>query len=158
MVLIDSTTQNPVFVYNTPGTYSANLTATNTGGPSSIMKTVTVNVPGPTIPVVNFDADNRTGPAPLTVHFTDSSSGTPTAWAWDFNNDGVIDDITQNPVHTYTAPGTYQVNLTASNAAGSASRLKGNFIIVTVPERPQPCRRLLGRFPDRNSTIYRSFH
>jgi PKD repeat protein len=135
---IDSTLQNPVFVYNTAGTFTVNFTATNAGGSSSSQKTVTVTGSGPAIPVVNFDADTRSGPAPLTVHFTDNSTNTPTSWAWDFTNDGTIDSTEQNPFHTYTTPGTYQVNLTASNTAGSAYRLKGNFIEVTVPNDVNP--------------------
>jgi PKD repeat protein len=83
-------------------------------------------------PVVNFIGDNRTGDAPLHVHFTDQSTNTPTAWAWDFQNDGIIDSNDQNPSFTYTSTGTFQVNLTATNAVGSKSRLKANYITVNA--------------------------
>ena len=52
----------------------------------------------------------------LDASFTDTSSGDPTGWAWDFG-DGATSEL-QNPVHTF-APGTYRVRLTASNADGS---------------------------------------
>jgi PKD repeat protein len=129
----DSIEQNPVHTYAAEGTYTVNLTVTNTAGNDSEEKsgyiTVTPELPDP--PSVNFIGDNRTGPPPLIVHFTDQSTNSPTSWAWDFENDGIIDSTLQNPTHTYTSPGTYQVNLTASNAGGSAFRLKGNYIQVT---------------------------
>ncbi len=37
----------------------------------------------------------------------------------------------QNPSHTYTIPGTYSVSLTASNAEGSDTEMKEEYIVVT---------------------------
>jgi PKD repeat protein len=89
---------------------------------------------GPVPPVANFNKNVSSGPAPLAVQFTDTSTGgAATSWAWDFKNDGVIESTVQDPVYVYTTPGTYSVNLTVSNAAGSDSRLKENFITVTEP-------------------------
>lgn len=67
-----------------------------------------------------FTADVLAGPAPLTVNFTDfsfsSDPGGITSWAWDFDNDGTIDDMTQNPTHVYQCPGVYSVSLTVTDA------------------------------------------
>jgi FOG: PKD repeat len=82
-------------------------------------------------PVTNFNADKTAGDAPLTVMFTDTSANTPVSWAWDFENDGIIDSTGQNPTHTYAAAGMYTVNLTASNAYGSNSEVKTNYILVS---------------------------
>ena len=49
---------------------------------------ITVTYP-PVLPVANFGANVTSGVAPLGVQFTDLSTGNPTAWAWDFNSDGV---------------------------------------------------------------------
>ena len=49
--------------------------------------------------------------------FTDTSTRNPTSWHWEFG-DGATSDV-QNPVHVYTTPGTYLVNLTATNEYGS---------------------------------------
>ena len=68
---------------------------------------------------VNFTADARCGRVPFTVRFTDTSTGDPTSWSWDFG-DGVT-STEQNPVHTYTTPGTYTATLTVTNAVGSDS-------------------------------------
>ena len=84
-----------------------------------------------TAPVADFSADVTSGEVPLAVQFTDASSGTPTSWAWDFENDGVVDSTEQSPSFTYTAAGTYTVNLTVANAAGSNTTLKTDLIAVT---------------------------
>ena len=75
-------------------------------------------------PTASFTAAPTSGPAPLTVNFTDTSSGSPTSWAWDFENDGTVDSTAQNPSFTYTTPGSYTAKLTVSNDAGSSSATK----------------------------------
>lgn len=59
----------------------------------------------------NFTATPVSGYAPLTVQFTDLSTGSPNTWSWDFNGDGVIDSQVKNPTYTYSAPGNYTVYL-----------------------------------------------
>ena len=58
----------------------------------------------------------------MTVDFTDTSTNTPTNWAWDFGDGG--SSILQNPTHTYATAGDYTVNLTATNGGGSDSETK----------------------------------
>ena len=72
-----------------------------------------------TVPTARFTANVTSGPAPLTVAFTDTSTGDPTSWSWTFG-DGTT-SAERSPTHTYTTPGTYTANLTVVNAAGSDS-------------------------------------
>ena len=51
-------------------------------------------------------------------------------YAWDFNNDGITDNTTQSPLCTYTSAGTYTVNLTVTNSAGSDSEVRTGYIAV----------------------------
>lgn len=67
-------------------------------------------------PVANFTASVRSGCSPLTVAFTDQSTGNPTAWNWEFSN-GTLSNA-QNPSVTFSAPGTYSVKLVVQNASG----------------------------------------
>jgi PKD repeat protein len=67
----------------------------------------------------------------LTVQFTDTSTGGPTSWEWDFQNDGSIDSTQQSPNFVYTSPGTYSVKLTVSNTSGSSSLTKAGYISVS---------------------------
>jgi PKD repeat protein len=79
---------------------------------------------GPVPPTASFTAVPGSGAAPLTVDFTDKSSGSPTSWAWDFDNDGTVDSTSQNPSYEYTAPNTYTAKLTVANVAGSSGATK----------------------------------
>jgi PKD repeat protein len=89
----------------------------------------------PPAPTVAFTATNVTGLAPLTVTFTDQSSGSPIAWAWDFGDGNT--SSAQHPVHTYASDGTYDVTLTVVNVADSASLTKAGYIVVD-PASPTP--------------------
>ena len=81
-------------------------------------------------PTANFSSTPTSGSIPLTMQFTDNSTGTPTSWAWDFNNDGIIYSTLQNPTYTYNNAGTYTVKLTVINAAGSDAEIKTDYITV----------------------------
>ena len=74
--------------------------------------------PPPAAPVAGFTASPASGAAPLAVSFTDTSTGAPTTWAWDFGDGGT--STAQNPSHTFAA-GSYTVTLTASNAGGQST-------------------------------------
>lgn len=83
-------------------------------------------------PVISqFTANVTTGVAPLTVNFTDQSTGTPTSWSWDFNNDKIEDAKTQNASFTYDTPGTYAVKLKASKIGFKDSIIKTGYVVVS---------------------------
>jgi PKD repeat protein len=85
---------------------------------------------GGTAPTAGFNATPTSGQAPLTVQFTDSSTGSPTSWSWNFGDGGTSN--AQNPSHTF-ASGTWTVSLTATNASGSDVETKTGYITVTEP-------------------------
>ncbi len=123
-----STVRNPSVTYLTAGTKTVTLVATNAGGASTMVsKTITVTTAPPVVvaPVASF-TDVAMG---LTVAMTDTSTGAPTTWSWNFGNSTT--SILKNPSVTYAAAGTYAVALTASNSAGSSTVTKT--ITVTAP-------------------------
>lgn len=69
-------------------------------------------------PEAHFTADPQTGPIPLTVTFTNTSSEA-TSFHWNFG-DGITSTLL-SPTHTYTQTGVYTVTLNASGPAGSAA-------------------------------------
>lgn len=79
-------------------------------------------------PITAFKSDVRNGFSPLTVHFTDQSAYA-TSWLWEFGDGGTSTE--QNPAHTYTSAGSYDVKLTATNEIGSTSKTNTAFIQVT---------------------------
>lgn len=79
-------------------------------------------------PVADFSGNPTSGPAPLTVYFTDLSSNDPTSWSWSFGDGGSSE--AQNPSHIYTSVGSKTVSLTATNQYGSDTETKTNYITV----------------------------
>jgi len=78
----------------------------------------------------DFSATPRTGPAPLSVQFTDISIGSPATWEWNFG-DGYTSNE-ENPLHVYESPGTYAVTLTITGLSGTSSTTKNGYITVTA--------------------------
>ncbi|MFA6364015.1 PKD domain-containing protein [Methanoregula sp.] len=128
-----STSQNPDHIYTSVGTYTVTLTATNPAGSDTVTETdyITVEL---SAPITSFVADTTTGPAPLTVNFTDTSTNSPTEWYWVFG-DGSTSTY-QNVTHSYTSTGTYTVKLTAYNDAGSNKTTRSYYITVTETITP----------------------
>lgn len=90
-----------------------------------------LNVVGPPCDVVaDFSGDPTSGCAPLTVNFTDLSSGPVISWSWDFGNGGT--STAQNPSHEYTSAGTYTVNLTVTSEICSDTETKTDYITVST--------------------------
>ena len=87
---------------------------------------------------VDFVATPTMGTTPLPVQFTSFAvSGNPggiTAWLWDFENDGTVDSTAQNPSHTYTQCGSYDVVLTIVDSVGPHSTVKTGYIVTDVVE------------------------
>ncbi len=125
--------RNPVHEYLDPGIYTVSLTASNANGTDSKLATITVSEK-PVLPVAAFSATPTSGKAPLIVAFTDKSTGIPASWKWAFG-DGAS-STEQNPKHEYSQKGKYKVTLTVTNAAGSSTVYKKNYIKVTTNTRP----------------------
>jgi PKD repeat protein/pimeloyl-ACP methyl ester carboxylesterase len=80
--------------------------------------------------VALFDADVKQGPAPLTVSFTDLSTGSIDAWHWDLNGDDEPDTFVKNPQWTYEEPGWYSISLTVSGPQGTHVKHEVQYIQV----------------------------
>ena len=79
-------------------------------------------------PVANFTATPQSGCSPLVVTFQDLSTGNPTSWNWDFGNGNT--SSLQNPTAAYFNPGQYTVKLTVTNAGGSNTLTRTQYINV----------------------------
>ncbi len=112
--------------YSITGTGSAySISAVQVEGASQVLVTLPP-------PEARFSASPLSGTAPLTVAFTDLSTGNPDSREWDFDGDGVFDSAERNPSHTYETPGSYTVTLRASNSSyGSDTETRTGYISVT---------------------------
>jgi len=79
-------------------------------------------------PVANFTASATSGCSPLSVSFTDQSTGSPFSWNWDFGNGQL--STSKTPSVTYSQPGTYTVRLVVKNSSGVDEEIKTNYITV----------------------------
>ncbi|MCA9995152.1 MAG: PKD domain-containing protein, partial [Anaerolineales bacterium] len=108
---------------------------TDTFDSGDIFDTFTINkCSGNVAPSASFSGTPTSGTGPLSVSFTDESSGQPTSWQWDFG-DG-YDSTERNPTHLYATPGTYDVSLTVSNSFGSDTATHSRYITVFIPPSP----------------------
>lgn len=85
-----------------------------------------VSIWADTAPQANFISNKASGTTPLTINFTDTSLYSPTSWLWNFG-DGAT-STSQNPSHTYSSPGLYDVTLTSTNSDGSGVMAASDYI------------------------------
>jgi len=107
--------------------YIITATATATNGNSSEFS-VPVWVSSASLSA-DFAVDQTLVLTGAVVNFTDMSAGIPTAWAWDFDNNGSTDSTSENPQHSYSSVGDKSVKLTVTDS-GSSTIVKTNIIRV----------------------------
>lgn len=120
--------QNPVHAYSSSGSYLVVLTVVSDSGCTSAFSQ---NINTAALPVANFSSAGVCMDMP--VQFTDvSTGGNITSWGWNFG-DGTTAS-TQNPQHSYTAPGTYSVTLTVYTSNGCTDSKIKQVIINSLPD------------------------
>ncbi len=124
----NQTTRNVSYTYNDPGTYTVMLTVVN--GTVSSTASHQIIVSAPIVPAAGFTANLTKGVEPLAVQFTDTSTGVPTNWSWDFGDGNT--SYAESPMHVYSTHGLYTVKLNATNQNGSNVMTKADYINVTV--------------------------
>jgi PKD repeat protein len=123
---LTSTLPSPTHTYTASGSYTVTLTASGPGGTDTVTRSHFITVHGPV--QAAFTASPTSGVGPLTVVFTNTSSGDYTASLWAFG-DGVTSTL-QSPTHTYTTVAVYTVTLTVSGPGGSDTETRARYITV----------------------------
>lgn len=127
-----SSSEDPAHVYSAAGSYTVTLVAANSAGSSSPEQETVVVSPSASAPTAAFFIAPAAPAAAQTVVFTDISTGGPTSWSWTFSDDGST-SVEQFPIHIYSAAGTYQVALTATNALGSSTVTQSVMVGAALP-------------------------
>ena len=125
--------QNPQNTYNDVGDFTVILNASKDDPGCSRYdietKTAYIHTICPEV-VAAFTGEPRTGEVPLTVNFTDQSTGNPTSWSWTFGDGDTSNE--QNPEHEYISTGPFTVNLTARNDCGNSETfIRTDYISTT---------------------------
>lgn len=122
------TNASPSHIYVNPGNYNVMLTVTNIFGCTNSSSQLVTVLPQP---IADFSFNTVcSGQA---VQFMDQTTGAGiTNWSWDFGDGSPINTI-QNAVHVYTAGGTYNTTLIATNSSGCADTVVIPVIVNTVP-------------------------
>lgn len=119
---------NPTgIVYSAEGTYTVQLTVTNstTGCSNSTQQTINISDFD-----TDFDVSDQTVCVGESVQFSDQS-GNANQWNWNFGDGGLAQS--QNPQHSYSNPGTYTVTLNSQNTVSGCSGSHTMTITVTPP-------------------------
>ena len=125
---------NVTNTYAVAGTNTVTLTVKGAGGSSTNILTNYIVVTNAAVaaPVASFQSTTSTnGFAPLTVGFTNMSTGSFTNSVWNFGNGTTITNLTSgNVTNTYAATGTNTVTLTVKGSGGSSTNKWGNYIVA----------------------------
>ncbi|MCB1218927.1 PKD domain-containing protein, partial [bacterium] len=133
-------------IYETAGNFNATLRVSDDrGAQSAIVLLIQVSEIGNQAPQPSFTVQPQSGNVPLEVEFDASAStdpdGTIVSYAWDFNNDGLIDDNSTDPVlqHTFVDAGQFTVRLTVTDNEGKSSSITDfNAVEVSDPGNQSP--------------------
>ncbi|MCB9231434.1 MAG: PKD domain-containing protein [Bacteroidia bacterium] len=139
-----STQQNPSHTYASAGTYTVCLVVSNACGADTICNSITTGCNSPVAAYsYNFNG--------FTVTFTDQSSDNPTSWDWDFG-DGTT-STQQNPVHTYTQGGIFNVCLTSTNSCGAGTDCQSVKILLLSDPKPFQGRPEISLYPNPTNSL-----
>jgi PKD repeat protein len=126
-------------VWGTPGTATGSTDAASTQAVGYANACEVTWIPASGL-YAGFTATPVEGQSPLQVQFTDKSFSSDPAgvqsWAWDFNNDQIVDSTLQNPQFTFTGVGydkkfTVSLEVTDNFEPQLESRLvKKDYIVV----------------------------
>jgi len=115
------------FAPTNSGSFSNLVVITSSGGNSTNPLVGT----GATGLVADFTGSPTSGTWPLTVSFTDSSTGTITNRSWDFGDNTSTNTTVTSLTHSYAGIGTNTVRLTVSGPLGTVSSTRAGYIVVT---------------------------
>lgn len=136
-----STDQHPTHEYTDSGVYTVTLTIDGPLGSTTETKPAYISVlPVGADPQADFSASPLSGEVPLTVGFTDTSTGDIDTWGWAFGDGDTSTE--QHTTHIFTDSGMFTITLTISGTLGSDSETKPEYISV-LPQSNLPKKEIL---------------
>ena len=132
--MIDASTEDFQFTFNTPGTYALKLSGENCGGMDSVVKNLVVVNPQHA-PRAGFMATNLRPALGEVVTLMDTSGYCADSWEWTISPNTYrfvngTDQFSRFPQVAFTGTGSYDVKLVAGNSVGQDSVMQQNYIFV----------------------------
>lgn len=125
---LTSTLESPTHTYTMLGAYTVTLAVSGPGGSDSVTRTNYITVREPISVQAAFTAAPTQGAVPLTVVFTNTSTGDYSTSLWNFGDS--VTSTLESPTHVYATTGAYTVSLTVSGPGGSDTETKADYITV----------------------------
>ncbi|MCE2788957.1 MAG: PKD domain-containing protein [Saprospiraceae bacterium] len=129
--------RNPVVKYAENGAYNVTLIVRNERGIDTLTKEDYIHISDPVVkPVADFTFNRDTIYKDESVQFSEKCSENTVTYKWTFQNGSPATSTENNPLIKYTKTGSHLVSLTATNIAGSNTKIRQK--AVTVLERSRP--------------------
>jgi hypothetical protein len=137
----DSTERNPIYAFPLQGEYQVQLRVTDSGGLQDILDSplwIEATM-GPTEPTAKAVADPLRQTAGRAIGFHDAGSfdpdgGSIVKYEWDWDNDGVFDQVGKDAIHTWYTSGVYEVQFRVTDSDDGFSSVLEAPLEVTVTE------------------------
>ena len=126
---ITSSLQNPTVTYETGGNYTVRLIVRNAGEEDYEQKANYITVFA--TPKVGFSVSGDSGCAPVQTTFKDTTDffdATAKSWLWNFG-DGSSSNL-QDPVHSFTLTGIYDVSLAVQTTEGCVDTITKRNVVA----------------------------
>lgn len=123
----NDTALNPTHIYITQGVYNVKLVVSNGICKDSITKPVNVLHPLK----ADFTVDDDSACTNQQITFTNTSTATGPSYFWSFGD--TTTSTLQNPVHTYTVPGKYQVMMVVTDAIPCHDTTYMTIVVDSIP-------------------------
>lgn len=133
----NTSAENITHTYTATGTNTVTLIVDSAEGIYTNIRPAAVVAIVPTAPSAGFTVSPSSGNVPLTVTFTDTSSGSVTNRYWDFGDGSATNTTAAGVMYTYTVPGTNTVQLIVTGPAGASTNTQTAAVTVEPPAPPE---------------------
>lgn len=122
-----SSQSNPTHTYTDNGVYPVIQTVTNSCGSATMTQNITIALAPNAGYTVNIPTPFCAG---QTLNFTNTTTYSPTSFLWTFEGGTPATSTEANPIVMYSAAGTYDVTLVATNSNGSSQSYFADAVVV----------------------------
>jgi gliding motility-associated-like protein len=130
----DETSENPEFIFNTPGKYTLTQNTTTVCGTETAIKIIDVKKPPTAIIKEITDVCGNASINPIAIVENCTSNSNEITYNWTFIGGAPAASTDVNPINIeYTTPGIYTISLEVTNACGVSNTSTEQFEVFEKP-------------------------